>query len=186
MKLKFSKITVSGRIATGTTTLATHLQTILNWKYCNAGQIQRDYDRKHGIHENKQGAFSRPDNHEKDIDAMTKQMLGKEECLIYEAWLAGFMAQGIPNVLKVLVVCSHEDIRIDRVANRDNITIAEAKQWIKQRENENFKKWQKLYGPYSFWDPKYFDVVVDTYSSGQMETVGKVLDKLGYKGKLYK
>ena len=55
---------------------------------------------------------------------------------------------------------------------------------MKQREEENNQKWQKLYGNYDFWDSKYYDIVIDTYSSGQMETVGKVLDKIGYKGKL--
>ena len=39
---------------------------------------------------------------------------------------------------------------------------------------------------YDFWHPKYYDLVIDTYSSGQMETVGKVLDKLAYKGNLHK
>lgn len=181
MKLKFDNITISGKFAVGTTTLARHLQEILGWKHVNAGEIQRQYDRGHGIHENKQGALARPDEHEKEIDAMTKKMLQTEKNLIYEAWLAGFMAKGISGVLKVLLICSNEAVVIDRVANRENITIEEAKQWIKQRERENEIKWQKLYGKYNFWSLKYYDLIIDTYSSGPMETVGKVLDKLGFK-----
>jgi len=179
-------ITISGKIAVGTSTLAKNLVSTLSWKYINVGEMQREYDRQHNIAENKQGALSRPDEHEKGIEAMTKKMLNTENQTIYEAWLAGFMAQGVKDVLKVLLVCSHEDIRIDRITNRDKITIEEAKHWIKQREEENFKKWQKLYGLYDFWDPKYYNLVIDTYSSGQMETLGKVLDKVGYKGKLHK
>jgi len=72
------------------------------------------------------------------------------------------------------------------VVNRENIGVEEAKDWIKQREEENIIKWQRLYGNYDFWHPKYYDLVIDTYSSGQMETVGKVLDKLAYKGNLHK
>jgi predicted cytidylate kinase len=183
---KFRIVTVSGKVATGTSTLSKNLTHALDWKYVNVGEIQREYDRDHQIAENKQGADSRPDDHEKEIDDMTKKMLQNEKDIIYEAWLSGFMAQGIGGVLKVLVICPHDEVRIDRVVNRENISIAEAKLWIKQREEENLKKWQKLYGPYDFWDPKYYDLVIDTYSSGPMETVGKVLDKLGYKGKLHK
>lgn len=182
----FRIVTISGKVATGTSTLSKNLTHALGWRYVNVGEIQREYDRTHQIAENKQGADSRPDNHEKEIDDMTKKMLQTENNIIYEAWLAGFMAQGIAGVLKVLVICTHDDVRIDRVVNRDNVTIAEAKQWMKQREEENLKKWQKLYGFYDFWDPKYYDLVIDTYSSGPMETLGKVLDKLGYKGKLHK
>lgn len=180
-KLKYHNITVSGLIATGTSTLAKNLEQILGWKYINAGEIQRRYDREHGIHENKQGAASRSDKHEQKIEAMTKKILTEEKNIIYEAWLSGFVAREIEGVFKVLVICSENVIRVDRVVNRDGVSTDEAKQFIKQREEENIAKWKKLYGEYDFWDPKYYNLVIDTYSSGPMETVGKVLDKIGYR-----
>lgn len=180
MTLKYNIVTISGKFAVGTTTLAKHLQEILGWKYINAGAIQRQYDRDHDIHENKHGALLRPDDHERKIEAMTKKILVTGKNLIYEAWLAGFVARDIPGILKVLLICSEDAVRVDRVVNRENIGVGEAKHWIKQREEENIQKWKKLYGNYNFWSRKYFDVVIDTYSSGQMETVGIVLDKLGY------
>ncbi len=182
-KYQHRAVTVSGKIAVGTTTLAKNLARFLNWEHINAGAIQRQYDRGHHINENKQGAFSRSDSHEREMDALTKKILSEKEKIIYEAWLSGFMAQGIPKVLKVLLICSEEAIRVDRVVNRDNISVDEAKQWMRQREEENIKKWKKLYGDYDFWNPKYYDLVIDTYRSGPLETVGKVLDKLGYKHK---
>lgn len=181
MEYKYSRITISGKIAVGTSTLAKKLEQILGWKYINAGAIQRQYDREHNLNENKIGALSRPDEHEKAIEAMTKKMLQTESNIIYEAWLAGFVAQGISGVLKVLLICSNDAIRVDRIVNRDNLTVDEAKHFIKQREEENIVKWQKLYGKHKFWDPKFYDLVIDTYASGAMETMGKVLDKLGYK-----
>jgi len=184
-KPKYRIVTVSGKIAVGTTTLAKNLSHVLNWKHINVGGLQREFDRKNNIHENKHGALSRTDEHEQSMENMTKKMLDHEKNLIYEAWLSGFLARDINDVLKILVVCSHEDIRIDRVVNRENITVEEAKRWMKQREDENIVKWKKLYGDYDFWNPKYYDEVVDTYSSGPMETMGIVLDLLGYRGKLH-
>jgi len=183
-ELKFKNITVSGQIATGTSTLAQNLVSVLDWQYINIGSLQREFDRKHNIEENKQGAASRSDDHERGMEEMTKQKLTNEKNLVYEAWLSGFIAREIPGILKVLTICSEESIRIDRVVNRDNLSVEQAKSWIKQRESENISKWQKLYGKYNFWDPKYYDIVVDTYSSGPIETLGKVLDKLGYNGSL--
>ncbi len=181
MESKYKNITVSGKVAVGTTTLSHNLQTILGWKHINAGFIQREYDRKHDIHENMQGAMSRSDEHEKSIEAMTKKMLDEEEHLIYEAWLSGFVAKEIPGVLKVLLYCSHDEIRVDRVMNRENVSVENAIKWIRQREGENIEKWKKLYGDYDFWDPKYYDLAIDTYTCGPMETMGKVLDKLKFK-----
>lgn len=181
MDTSFKNITISGKVAVGTTTLARNLQTILGWKHINAGFIQREYDRMHNIHENMQGAAARPDDHEKSIEAMAKKMLTEQEHLLYEGWLSGFVAKGIPGVLTVLVICSHDEVRVDRVVNRENISIDDAKKWIRQRENENIEKWKKLYGTDDFWNPKNYDLVIDTYGHGPLESVGKVLDKIKYK-----
>ncbi|MDO8609405.1 MAG: cytidylate kinase family protein [bacterium] len=180
ISLKYRAITVSGKIATGTTTLAKNLSRSLGWKHINIGGIQREFDRVNKINENQQGALSRSDEHERSMEQMTLNMLQKDSNLVYEAWLSGFVAREIPDILRVLLVCGHEDIRIDRVVNRENITIEEAKNWIKQREEENVVKWKQLYGDYDFWDPKYYTVTIDTYGKGPMETLGHVLDKLGY------
>ncbi len=186
MEIRFRNITVSGKIAVGTTTLAKNLYRLLKWKYINAGVIQRKYDRRHNINENKQGASKRPDSHEREIDAMTKNMLITDKNLIYEAWLSGFMAQGIEEIFKILLICSDDAVRIDRVVNRENITVEQAKEWMRQREEQNVSKWHRLYGNYNFWDPKYYDLVIDTFSLGPMETAGKVLDTIGFNKHLKK
>lgn len=182
-KLKYRLITISGKIAVGTTTLTKNLVNSLDWKHINIGAIQRKYDRRLKIQENKVGALSRSDDHEKKIDDITQQLLKTEKEIIYEGWLTGFFARSYKDILKVLLICSHDDIRVDRVANRDNVSVEEAKHWIKQRENENTEKWKRLYGEYNFWDPKYFNLIIDTYKTGPQETLGKVLDKIGYEHK---
>lgn len=178
---KYRIVTISGKIAVGTSTLAKNLNKILGWKHINVGAMQREFDRKQGINENKQGAASRSDDHERSMEAMTMDMLKNKSNIIYEAWLSGFVAREVKGVLKVLLVCSHDDIRVDRVVNRDGLSVDEAKAWMKQREEENINKWQKLYGNFDFWDSKFYDLVIDTYQTGPMETMGKVLDKLGKK-----
>ena len=109
-KSNYTNIVISGKYATGTTTLSKNLTKALGWKHINVGDIQRKYDREHNINENMQGALSRPDDHEKEIEEMTKKILSSEKNLIYEAWLAGFISKDIPNVLKVLLFCSNEGL----------------------------------------------------------------------------
>jgi len=178
---KYRAITVSGKIAVGTTTLAKALRDTLDWKYYNAGAMQREFDREHNLNEHAIGAKSRSDNHERDIDELTKRILAEKKQIIYEAWLSGFMARGIDGVLKVLVTCSDYGVRIDRVVNRENITVEHAKAWMQQREQENIPVWKRLYGDYDFWDPKEFDLVIDTYKTGPVEALDLVLNKLHYK-----
>lgn len=178
--LRFKNLTISGKIAVGTTTLAKNLQQTLGWKYINAGALQRQWDREHGVNENEHGALLRPDEHEREMEELAKRTLTHEQHIIYEAWLSGFVAQEIVGVLRVLLICSNESIRIDRVVNRDKLSVEQAKHFIRTREEENIAKWKKIYGDHDFWDPKHFDVTIDTYSTGPMETLGIVLDILGY------
>lgn len=178
---RYRIITVSGKLAVGTSTLAKKLQKTLDWTYVNAGEIQREYDRKNNLITNKDSAMSRPDYHEREIEDMTKKMLEEKKHLVYEAWLSGFLAWGMKDVLKVLLICSNEAVRIDRVVNRDGMTIEDAKKYMRQREEGNIEKWKNLYGDHNFWDPTKYDVVVDTYARGPMETLGIILDKIGYK-----
>jgi len=180
--MKYKNIAISGKPATGTSTLAKNLLQTLEpygWVRINIGDIQREYDRKRGVDERFAGSDTREDSWERDIDAMTLRKLQEEKKLIYEAWLAGFIAKELKNVLKILLICK-DDLRIDRLVNRDQITIEQAKRQLQEREKGNIKKWKALYGDCDFWNQKYFDLVIDTYSSGPMETVGKVLDTLNF------
>ncbi|MCR4330171.1 MAG: cytidylate kinase family protein [Candidatus Roizmanbacteria bacterium] len=180
--MKYKNIAISGRPATGTSTLAKNLFSTLGpsgWVRINVGDIQREFDRKRGFDEKYSGSDTRDDQWERDIEEMTLNKLKNEEKLIYEAWLAGFVARELGRVLRVLLVCKDE-LRIDRLVNRDQTTVEQAKRQIQEREGGNIKKWKKLYGDYDFWSPQHFNLVIDTYSSGPMETVGKVLDVFGY------
>ena len=91
------------------------------------------------------------------------------------------MARDRKDTLRILLKCENDALRVDRVANRDKVSIEDAKRYIKEREEGNFKEWKRIYGDYNFFNPEYYHLVIDTYSSGQNETVGIVLDKLGFK-----
>lgn len=178
VKFRFKNITISGGIAVGKNTLLNNLQPYLKpygWKFTSGGKILRDY-----LNENLHPLASLVDKSiHHQIDKRTINLL-KEGHWVIESWLAGFMARKFKDTLRVLLICSNNALRVDRVANRDKVTIEKAKKLIKEREEENFKTWKKIYGDYDFFNPKFYHLIIDTYSSGQLETVGKVLDALGF------
>ncbi len=179
MKLKFENITISGGVASGKNTLLDNLKPFLRplgWKFTSGGQILRDYLKEYV---QPLADAASPEVHHQ-IDNRTRRLLTQEGPYVIESWLAGFIAKDLKNTLRILLICSNDAVRIDRVVNRDRVTIKDAKKFIKEREDINFKEWHKIYGNFNFWDKKYFHLIIDTYSSGPLETVGKVLDKLGY------
>ena len=175
---KFRNITISGRAANGATTLARSLAKKLNWSLVLAGEIVREYMKMNNIPLELTSQTS--DQYHLELDDLIKNKLKNENNLIIESWLSGFDAQNIPGVFKIFITCSDDAVRIDRLMNRDKITLEQAKQHIKIREEENLKKWEKLYHTRDIWNPKYYDLVIDTYKLGPEETLEKTLSTIGF------
>lgn len=178
---KWRNITISGRVASGATTLSRSLAKKLGWKLINGGELYRKHAKKNSIPLEQTNLSS--DSYHLQLDNFIKEKLKNDRQLIIESWLAGFDAQEIPGVFKVFVTCSDDGVRIDRLVNRDKISVEEAKKHLKTREEENLKKWEKLYHTRDFWNPKLYDLIIDTYYYGPTETLDLVLKTLGYSDK---
>ena len=182
-------ITISGRIGTGKTTLALKLGEVLGWEVLDGGKIFRETMRSLG--KSIIDSSQRPDKFDLEYEEMIKKLLRKEKRHIVQSHLAGFDAQGIEGVFKILVVCRDEkeddkaDIRIDRLMNRDGVSLEQAKFEILEREKQNLDKFRRLYANsdpnWVYWDKKYYDLIVNTYSYNQEEALRLVLNKIGYK-----
>lgn len=182
---KIRNITVSGRIGAGATTLALGLSKELGWKFWEGGVLVEELYKELKVNENDTSA--RPDSHEFWLDNKIKEMLAKDSNFVIQAHLAGFMAQGIPGVFKVLVVCEEDgedkvDIRIDRLVNRKGISVQEAKEEVKRREDGNLEKWRRLYVKgdpnWVYWNPKYYDLIINTFNHNAEESLKFVLEAL--------
>jgi len=182
-------IAISGRIAAGSTSLANKLSEFLGWKHIEGGDVFWEVVRKRMGLAPKDTKL-RPDKEDEDFDASLKKLLREEKHIVLETKLAGFNAQGIGEVYKILVICEDEkgqdqtQIRIDRLINRETQSVEEAKKEILVREKSDLEKWQKLYANgdpnWVYWDPKYYDLVVNTYSLNKEETLKFVLEKIGF------
>jgi len=183
-------ITVSGRIASGSTTLARNLAEELHWKHLEGGDIFWEKVRSK-LNLEAKDTDKRPDDEDKIFDEELKKILKIDQNLVLETKLAGFNAQGTPGVFKVLVICEdgkgqdHVDIRIDRLLYREGVNIENAKQEVLEREKNDLEKWRRMYArndpSWAYYDPKYYDLVVNTYSHNATESLKLVLEKIGLK-----
>lgn len=176
---RYKTITISGKAASGATTLSKALAKKMNWRLFNGGEIYRQYVKDNGIPLEK--THLSKDEYHINLDKYIKEMLTNQSQIIIESWLAGFDAQGIANVYKIMVSCSDDAVRVDRLVNRDKMTIDQAKEHLKTREEENIKKWQKLYYTRDYWNPKLYDLIIDTYANGPTETLEIALNALGFR-----
>lgn len=133
-----------------------------------------------------------PDDFDRQVDYGVRERMKTGRGCVYESWLSGFLAQQVEGTFKILVYCSDDAVRVDRIANRDDVTINEAKEHIFTREDKNLKKWIKMYGkewgewvvspgtldakePIYFWRSELYDLAIDTFRLGQEETLALAL-----------
>lgn len=180
-------ITVSGRIGSGSTTLGKKLARALGWRHVEGGEIFWEAVRKKMGLDPKQTDL-RPDEEDMLFDEQLKKILRHDKHIVLETKLAGFNAQGIDGIFKILVMCESEDgkdktdIRIDRLVNREGISIEEAKEEVVEREKNDLEKWRKIYAQgdanWVYFDKKYYDLVINTYIHNSEESLKLTLKQL--------
>lgn len=199
-KLNYKNLTISGLPGAGSSTLGKALAKITSWKYFSGGDFMRNFAIKNNLLDPKNKQHHRAtiysDDFDRQVDYGMRKTLKEKSENILDSWLSGFMAQNIKTTLKILVFCSDTAIMVDRIANRDNLTIEEAKQHIFDREKKNTTKWKRLYKhdwkkwvvsngtikaskPIWFWYPELYDLTIDTYKNSKQETLDLALKKLG-------
>ena len=196
---RYYNVTISGLPGCGSTTMLRGLREILSprgWRGFSGGEFMRQYAMEKGLWDPNNQAHHHADiftdKFENEVDFGMRDKLMNETQWLIESWLSGFLAQGTPHTLKILMTCSSDDVRIDRVVNRDGITIEQAKENTLNRYQSNLAKWRRVYGPQwqewlvatgkvkaddpiDFWREDLYDLVLDTYSLSQEQTVEKVM-----------
>lgn len=206
-KQAYKNITISGLPGSGSTTLLKMLKAhndlkFEGWTGFNGGEFMRAYAKEKGLFKEKgnlhHSAAHYEDDFDREVDMGMREKLMHEDHWILESWLSGFMAQQVPGTLKVLMECSDKAVKVDRVVNRDGVTADEAIENMHNRYIENLTKWTRMYekewqewvvtpgtvsaeDPIDFWRPELYDVVIDTYSHNQQETLQIVLDAINKK-----
>lgn len=180
-------ITVSGRIGSGTTTLAVGLSKTLGWELLEGGALFEKIHQELKLN-NELEVNARPDSFDLEYEERIKKILKEEQHKIIQSHLAGFDVQGTEGVFKILIICEDEEgndkpeVRIDRLVNRRGISVEEAKEEVIVREARNLEKWRRLYAGgdknWVYWDKKYYDLVINTYNHNQEETLKLALEAL--------
>ncbi len=175
--MKYNKITISGKICTGKTTLLKHLEKKLKWPGFMTGQLFREYAVKQNL--NLEGAEEQSENLTKVIDYKVRDMLHAKGNLIVDGWMSGLMATKHPDVLKILLICKDE-ICYKRFAKREKISLKEAKEKVEERQNSWFTKIKKIHkiDRKQFTDKKNYILVIDTSYITPQAVLKQVLEKM--------
>ncbi len=173
--MEYSKITISGKICTGKTTLFKKLGAKLGWPTFMTGQLFRDHVKKNKL--NLEQVEEQNETLTKKIDYLVRDMIYAPGNLIVDGWMSGIMADNLKGVLKILLICK-DNIRYKRFAAREKIHFDEAKKRVEERQSNWFIKLKKIYKRNDFIDPKNYNLIIDTSHITSQAVLKKVLQKI--------
>lgn len=197
-------ITISGLPGSGSTTLLNILREhphlkFEGWTGFSGGEFMRNYAIEKGLLKEDgklhHSADAYSEDFDREVDMGMREKLGTEGHWVIESWLSGFLAQNVPGVFKILMKCSNTAVRVDRIVNRDTVSPDAALENMNRRYKTNVTKWRRMYvkewndwvvakgkaksgDPIDFWQPNLYDIVIDTYSTNQQETLDLVLNAI--------
>lgn len=173
--MTINKITISGKICTGKTTLLKSLEKELNWPIFMTGKLFRDYVAKNKF--DLEQVEEQNEELTKKIDYQVRDLIHAPGNLIVDGWMSGIMASHFSDILKVLLICD-DDIRYQRFADREKIGFKEAMIRVDERQNNWLNKLKKIYKRDDFMDPKNYDLIIDTSVLSSKDVLKMVINTI--------
>ncbi len=171
--VKGAIITISGPHGTGKSTYAKALAVALGLRYVSAGELFRELAKEKGmtLEEFSKIAAADPET-DRIIDERTKAEAEKGSVVIdaqLGAWMVGDRAD-----LRVLLTAPDE-VRFRRIAERDKVSIDEARRETITRERIQKLRYEKYYG-IDVRDLSIYDLKIDTSLHSMEKTKSIVTD----------
>jgi CMP/dCMP kinase len=173
------RITISGTVGSGKSTVARIVADKLGYKYHSIGELMRKIAMERGIHLSELSKVAEKDKSvDEELDSMQKD-LHKKDNFVMDSRL-GF--HFIPNSYKIFIM-AEEGESAKRIfnANRESEkykNLEEAKEHVINRMASEKKRYNQFYG-INFNDKKNFDLVIDSTHISAEEVVERIMKKIG-------
>ena len=156
----YRAITISGEIASGKSSLAKVLESILpGWERINTGQRFRDYCEAHGL--SIQQVSFLPDEVHREFDADQRELIRTGQNIIVEGRLSGWLARGFDDVFRIFCYAPAE-VRAERYMRRDHVEQPKAIEDIEYREKLDVEKYQRIYQLEDYRSASFYHLLLNT------------------------
>lgn len=170
------KVTIFGLAGTGKSTVSKIIANDLNLSYKSTGNMMREKAQLLGMTIYEFDEMTKQDfSYDIALDKEVEEFGKVNDNFIFESRLAWHF---IPDSIKIKLKCD-DDVVFNRIAERENISVDEAKRLTKKRADDVSERYSKIY-PYIEFPPadEKFDLVVDTTNLNVEETLKKIKDYL--------
>jgi len=180
------KITISGKIGAGKTTVSKILAKKLNLKYLSTGDVWREIAKEKGITITEFAKLAEKETkYHQELDKKTEEIGKIQDNFVFDSRLAfNFISDSIKIFLDVNIeIAAKRIFNQKREKEKENTDLEKTRKAIITREQSELKAYQELYN-LNHHDKANYDLVIDTSKSNPEKIVNKIIELLKQKGKL--
>ncbi|HNU35243.1 MAG TPA: AAA family ATPase [Methanomassiliicoccales archaeon] len=156
------RITISGMIGSGKTTVCRMLGDILGYRTVISGHVFREMAKEFGMSLEEFGDLAETDpKYDKLIDERLLDVARNEENVILEGRLAGQMLRRNSISAFCIFLDAPLEVRVERVSGREGVDMKAAMEEMRAREASEVLRYRKFYG-IDVTDRSIYDMVIDT------------------------
>lgn len=165
------QITVSGLPGSGTTTISKLLAEYYELELISSGEIFRRMAKERGLTLSEFGNMAEKDpSIDLAIDKNQRAIIRCQDKLVLESRLAGHMASGVPNVLKIWIKAPLP-VRVKRIQKREkSASFDEEFKKTVLREKSEALRYTNYYN-IDIGDLSVYDIVIDSERWNQYQTL---------------
>ena len=165
------QITISGLPGSGTTTISRLLSEFYELELISSGEIFRRMAKEKGMTLSEFGALAEKDpSIDLAIDKNQRAIIRSQDNLVLESRLAGHMAAGVPNVLKIWIKAPLP-VRVKRIQRREkSVSFDEEFKKTVLREKSEALRYINYYN-IDIGDLSIYDIVIDSEKWNQYQTL---------------
>lgn len=164
-------ITVSGPHGTGKSTYAARLAESLRLRHVSAGALFRRIAKERKLSLEELGEKALQDSSiDRLVDERTKAEAEKGNVVV-DGQLAGWILRDKADLR--IYLTAPEDVRLERIAKRDKVSLREARFQTEQRESVQRERYSRHYG-FQVEDRSFYQLALDT-SLGSIGDTARVL-----------
>ena len=170
-------ITLSGKAGSGKSTVAKQLAKKLKLKHYSIGDIMRQIAKERNVSLNELSKLAEKDKTiDLELDKKQIELRDKNDFIIDGRLTAYFLPFAD---LKVFLDCTDktrtERILKEKRKDEESKSITELIKKIKQREQSERKRYEKLY-KIDYYDKKFYDLMIDTTNLSIEEVVDNIME----------
>lgn len=178
------KITISGPIGSGKSSVGKKLALLLNYRFFSGGTFFRQLAKEYEMTLEEFNRYAESHGEiDMQQDALILEFMKKNDDIVVESRLAGWLCHSNSIDSFRIFIDAPLDTRVERVSGREKSNFARTRDLVSEREESEIRRYREFYD-LDYREPEFYDLIINTDGLSVEQVVNKIYERIRLTGRL--